>query len=439
MHLFCGLSRLRVNDLMESKGGKKKSSSSSKSVLYEAPLGYSIEDVRPNGGIRKFRSAAYSNVMVFFVFLSSLNFEFNIPVYIMAVSAIGFEGYEKRLEISFFELGIFADPEGKGLQSLSKAQLDEILGPAECTIVDSLSNEYVDSYVLSESSLFVYPYKIIIKTCGTTKLLLSIPPILKLAETLSLEVKSVRYTRGSFIFPGAQSFPHRHFSEEVTVLDSYFGKLRSGSKAYIMGGSNQPQKWHVYSASADTAVSYDPVYTVEMCMTGLDKEKASVFYKTESSSAAGMTVNSGIRKILPDSNICDFEFEPCGYSMNSIEGDAISTIHVTPEDGFSYASFEMHGYDLRDANLKLVVDRVLACFNPSQFSISVHADVGCKQLEMTCSLDVKGFSRGEKSFEELGMGGGAIVYQKFVKAWDLDSPRSTLKCLWKEGGEEEDA
>ncbi|KAK4736872.1 hypothetical protein R3W88_000569 [Solanum pinnatisectum] len=43
---------------MESKGGKK---SSSKSSLYEVPLGYSIEDVRPNGGIKKFRSAAYSN------------------------------------------------------------------------------------------------------------------------------------------------------------------------------------------------------------------------------------------------------------------------------------------------------------------------------------------------------------------------------------------
>ncbi|KAF8039156.1 hypothetical protein BT93_B1645 [Corymbia citriodora subsp. variegata] len=44
---------------MESKGGKKMSSS--KSSFYEAPLGYRIEDVRPNGGIKKFRSAAYSN------------------------------------------------------------------------------------------------------------------------------------------------------------------------------------------------------------------------------------------------------------------------------------------------------------------------------------------------------------------------------------------
>lgn len=52
----------RLNELMESKGGKKKSSSSSSnSLCYEAPLGYSIEDIRPAGGIKKFRSAAYSN------------------------------------------------------------------------------------------------------------------------------------------------------------------------------------------------------------------------------------------------------------------------------------------------------------------------------------------------------------------------------------------
>ena len=60
-----------LNVLMESKGGKK--SSSSKSLFYEAPLGYSIEDVRPNGGIKKFRSAAYSNVSLAFNILLSMH------------------------------------------------------------------------------------------------------------------------------------------------------------------------------------------------------------------------------------------------------------------------------------------------------------------------------------------------------------------------------
>ncbi|CAJ2648322.1 unnamed protein product [Trifolium pratense] len=358
----------------------------------------------------------------------------------MAVSAIGFEGFEKRLEISFSDPGLFSDPHGRGLRSLTRSQLDEILAPAECTIVSSLANDDVDSYVLSESSLFVYAYKIIIKTCGTTKLLLSIPPILKLAESISLKVRSVRYTRGSFIFPGAQSYPHRHFSEEVAVLDGYFGKLGTGSKAYIMGGSDEAQNWHVYSASADSVCPTDSVYTLEMCMTGLDREKASVFFKNQSDSAAQMTDNSGIRKILPNSEICDFDFEPCGYSMNSVEGAAVSTIHITPEDGFSYASFETAGYDLKNMNLNELMVRVLACFQPTEFSVAVHVDNASKSFEEVCMLDVKGYCREESSHEGLGMG-GSVVYQKFGKTSDggnsdCGSPRSTLKC-WKDEDEEE--
>jgi len=354
----------------------------------------------------------------------------------LSVSAIGFEGFEKRLEISFFEPSIFVDPKGKGLRSLSKAHLDEILEPAECTIVSSLSNESVDSYVLSESSLFVYPYKIIIKTCGTTKLLRSIPPILKLAGSLSLSLCAVRYTRGSFIFPGAQSYPHRNFSEEVAILDSYFGELGSGSKAYVMGSYEKQQKWHVYSVCAGSVESLNPVYTLEMCMTGLDREKASVFYKGDSSSATSMTKTSGIRKILPKSDICDFEFEPCGYSMNSIEEAAISTIHVTPEDGFSYASFEAAGYNLKDVNLSLLIERVLACFRPKEFSIAVHADIGATLFDGIYSHDLKGYSVIEECHEELGFG-GSILYQKFGQTAYCGSPRSILKCFSDEEEEKE--
>ncbi|WZZ22290.1 hypothetical protein YC2023_123677 [Brassica napus] len=59
--MVCGLQKSVNEIMMESKGGNKKSSSSSSSLCYEAPLGYSIEDVRPNGGIKKFKSSVYSN------------------------------------------------------------------------------------------------------------------------------------------------------------------------------------------------------------------------------------------------------------------------------------------------------------------------------------------------------------------------------------------
>ncbi|XP_047953003.1 S-adenosylmethionine decarboxylase proenzyme-like [Salvia hispanica] len=348
------------------------------------------------------------------------------------ISAIGFEGYEKRLEISFCEPGIIADPRAHGLRSLSKDQLDEILEPAQCTIVSSLKNTEVDSYVLSESSLFVYPYKIIVKTCGTTKLLLSVPPILKFADSLGLTVSSVIYTRGTFIFPSAQPFPHRHFSDEVAVLDSYFSKRGLSSKASVTGGADGHGKWHTYSACAQATSNMDPVYTLEVCMTNLDKKKASVFFKKHSSSAAVMTEASGIRKILPGSKICDFDFDPCGYSMNAIEGSAISNIHVTPEDGFSYASFEAAGYDFRVLDLSQMVERVLACFRPAKFSVALHTSVGEKCLNPEFSLDVKGYFCRERSYDSLAEG-GSILYSSFSSSYSF--PRSILKPSWsKDGG-----
>uniref|UniRef100_A0A804KKT8 Adenosylmethionine decarboxylase n=1 Tax=Musa acuminata subsp. malaccensis TaxID=214687 RepID=A0A804KKT8_MUSAM len=336
------------------------------------------------------------------------------------VSAIGFEGFEKRLEISFSGHGRRQD-----LRSLSMAQLDTILRPAECTIVAALSNKFVDTYILSESSLFIYPHRIIIKTCGTTRLLLSIPPLLHLAADLSLSVASVRYTRGGFRFPEAQPFPHRSFAEEVAVLDRHFTRLGCSSKAYSMSSSLKSQQWHVYSATA--ARSDRPLYTLEMCMMGLDRKRAAVFYGKQHYTASEMTIASGISDILPGSQICEFQFDPCGYSMNSVEGAAISTIHVTPEDGFSYASFEAMGYDAEVIDLGRLITRVLACFRPAEFSIAVETDGVGEESPRGAALDVSGYVSGERRFKEMGR--GSVVYQSF-KACDCESPTSILKNLW---------
>jgi S-adenosylmethionine decarboxylase len=83
---------------------------------------------------------------------------------------------------------------------LTRDELDEMLDATQCTIMSDLSNEHLDSYFLSESSLFFYLYKLVLKTCGTTKMILSIPLIFKNASKLSLSIKNVKYTRGTFIF-----------------------------------------------------------------------------------------------------------------------------------------------------------------------------------------------------------------------------------------------
>ncbi|KAG0466962.1 hypothetical protein HPP92_018542 [Vanilla planifolia] len=115
--------------------------------------------------------------------------------------------------------------------------------------------------------------------------------------------------------------------------------------------------------------------TLEMCMTGLSNERASIFFKNSPNgrvfSAKEMTWSSGISEIIPEMEICDFEFDPCGYSMNGICNQALSTIHVTPEEGFSYASYEAMGFEPNAISYGCLIERVLRCFEPADFSVAV--------------------------------------------------------------------
>lgn len=287
---------------------------------------------------------------------------------------VAFEGFEKRLEVEFFpSKGVCNHG---GLRSLTRSQLDHLLEPAQCTIVSELHNNAFDSYVLSESSLFVYPFRIILKTCGRTQLLKSLPSFLHHASQLSLQVCRCKYTRGTFIFPLNQPFPYTCFGEEVRYLDQFFGELGPGRKAFVLGDASRNQNWHIYSAVAENfhkVSTAAATFTLEMCMTQLDTRVASQFFN-ESGSKSGkeMTQESGIDALLPHAQICDFSFAPCGYSMNGMEGDALSTIHITPEETHSYASFETMGYNPEALDLQALVNRVVSCFQPATFVMSVH-------------------------------------------------------------------
>ena len=93
-----------------------------------------------------------------------------------------------------------------------------------------------------------------------------------------LSVTNVKYTRGTFMFLGAQSFPHRNFFEEVSCLVKYFGTVGSGGMACVTGAS---YNWHIYSAFADDVIADDFTSEValEMCVTQLDRKRYSLFYK----------------------------------------------------------------------------------------------------------------------------------------------------------------
>ena len=87
--------------------------------------------------------------------------------------------------------------------------------------------------------------------------------------------------------------------------------------------------------------------------------QAAQFARTEDYvSAKHTTAASGIGSMLHKAEIDDFVFEPCGYSMNGCDGDGFSTIHVTPEEGFSYASLELTGYPAKGVEPTAIVTKV---------------------------------------------------------------------------------
>jgi hypothetical protein len=107
------------------------------------------------------------------------------------------------LEIDF----VGGEPGARGLRALTRATIDELCTAAKCTVISTLSNDHFDSYVLSESSLFVYPLKVIILTCGRTTPLHCLTQVIAAAAALDLHVEWLQYSRKNFNFPLQQPSP----------------------------------------------------------------------------------------------------------------------------------------------------------------------------------------------------------------------------------------
>ncbi|XP_051126801.1 S-adenosylmethionine decarboxylase proenzyme 4-like [Andrographis paniculata] len=320
----------------------------------------------------------------------------------MAVS--GFEGFEKRLELQFSS----NDPKFT-LRQIDFFAVEKVLHAVQCTVVSAVGNKFFDSYVLSESSLFIYPSKIIIKTCGTTQLLKSVRPFADLAAGAGLKLSRCRYTRGSFIFPDAQPYPHTSFEDEVNYLNQSLPENFSGKSAVM-------DTWNVFTASDGGAAADDGLYTVEICMTQLDIALARKFFRRRgdgrSPDAAGMemTAATGIRDVNRKALICDYAFDPCGYSMNGLDGNRYSTVHVTPEDGFSYASFECVAGG-RKNELAEILQKVVKIFRPAELSVATTSAGGCDAwLGVAEALKPMGMRLRRRAAEEFPAA-GTVVFQ----------------------------
>lgn len=243
-------------------------------------------------------------------------------------STNAFEGPEKLLEVWFAPspdaLPITAAE--NGLQSVSAATWKGMLDLVHCEVLSVAEAEDLDAYLLSESSMFVFPHKLILKTCGTTTLLYGIPRLLEIAavsagfprdssagpDKIAAMTYRVFYSRKNFMFPGKQVGPHKSWSSEVKCLDEIF----NGGSAYMVGKMNGDH-WYLYltapnptltppatpseERSTETKLLHYPGTkasklatgalatddeTLEVLMTDLESEDAKQFYLDHASAVA---------------------------------------------------------------------------------------------------------------------------------------------------------
>jgi S-adenosylmethionine decarboxylase proenzyme len=204
-----------------------------------------------------------------------------------------------------------------------------------------------------------------IKTCGTTTLLKTIPKLLEWASQLGLEVEYVRFSRKNFVFPHLQVYPHTSWSEEVAYMEQYFQ-----GNAYVVGPLTGDH-WYMYIADYSNQVRASAPSKdrwIEIMMHKLSRDAASRFYKQEH--VGDRDKFPGVIDLVPGQITDEFNFTPCGYSMNGMADDTLSTIHVTPEAHCSYASFETNMIG-DSAQYRKMFQSVAEIFKPEVFTAVV--------------------------------------------------------------------
>ncbi|OJT10767.1 S-adenosylmethionine decarboxylase proenzyme [Trametes pubescens] len=342
-----------------------------------------------------------------------------------------FEGPEKLLEIWFAPsaadcLDATSSTDGKfGLRRVPRVVWEEMLDIVKCKILSVVEGTETDAYLLR---------------------------ILEIARDHAglPSVYRLFYSRKAFMFPERQMGPHREWRTEIQFLDNLFpngsaytiGKvngdhwllyLTSPTEGGSSTGGTAPSSPHLSPVdvdhpepgssnvngntsgedNADADDFFESDYTIEIMMTHLSAEARAPFFNPAppeeadaTAGADGMALSSklGITEIFPPhlTTLDAYSFSPCGYSSNALikwrpdagqnsahPGEGYYTIHVTPEEGWSYASFECNvplPHSPTDKatsvpDLKTLIRRVVDIFRPGRLTLTLF--ISCKDNDLT--------------------------------------------------------
>ncbi len=231
-----------------------------------------------------------------------------------------FEGAEKKLEI-------IVDKSLQPLTNRPDSFWKEIVAKCEATILSQIENSKMKAFLLSESSLFVWDDRILMLTCGQTKLIQSAKFFVN--ELGADHVDCLFFQRKNEY--RAQLQPSDFLEDAKNLMKDFDGEVVRFGKLH----SHHTQLFY-------TTKEYSPIdsdCTCELLMYDMAPEVIG-FLTREDLTIAQIRDFFQLGKIFPDFELDDFVFKPYGYSLNGIRGEDYLTIHVTPQEKSPYVSFE---------------------------------------------------------------------------------------------------
>ena len=294
--------------------------------------------------------------------------------------ATHFEGPEKKLEVILFSPQF-------DIRNNDDGRWDKVVKASQADIISKRSTAHLDAYILSESSLFLWDDRILIITCGQTKLIATVPKILEFVNRENIAL--VFYERRNLMFPQEQP---ADFEEDVVSMELYFP-----GKSYRLGPANHDHIHVFYSSHAKPATKQDA--TLQVLMRDFEKPVSDLFCRSNTLTKDQLNKLSGLDRIYSKMEKDSHIFSPYGYSLNGIYNNNYFTVHVTPQPEGSYASFETN---VIESDYSGIISEIVSVFKPKKFSIllTTSMDEACMQSRSTAVSVLSDYVVTEKSFYE---------------------------------------
>ena len=226
-----------------------------------------------------------------------------------------YEGTEKRLLICTKDINLL---------TFSEDFWHQLVAQSGAEILSSIQNSTIKAYLLSESSLFIWQDKLLLITCGNTKLVNAALFIQK--QFGKQQITTLLFQRHQALKPHLQA---SSFKQDTLLLEKLFNGQQQHWRDDYQGDlflfgditKNTMPTQHIYmlhGLRGDLAENLQQ-NTLSKAII-LEKLQLEVFF-------SGLTIDH-------------FSFNPKGYSLNALSGEDYLTIHLTPEQLSTYLSIE---------------------------------------------------------------------------------------------------